>query len=119
MQRTTRIAAIAVLPAALAGCFNLPTAPEQITGAYISTAKYEGLDCPRLYVESDSLARRETQLVTAQEERRRAGKVQAFWLGFGQGDGVEATELANVRGEREAVRKTIDLKKCQREAGQS
>jgi hypothetical protein len=97
----------------LAGCFNLPTAPQQITGTYTSTIKYEQFDCARLTVELDSLSRREAQLVAAQEERRSSGKIQAFWLGFGQGDGVEASELAQVRGESEAVRKTMGMKTCE------
>ena len=42
----------------------------------------------------------------------KSSMMQAFWLGFGQGDGVEATELANVRGAKEAVRKAISNKRC-------
>ena len=38
--------------------------------------------------------------------------MQAFWLGYGQGDGVEASELAVVRGEKNAVRTAIDKKGC-------
>jgi len=60
----------------------------------------------------NSLARRENQLVTAQEQRYKTSETQAFWWGFGQGDGVEASELANVRGEKEAVRKAMDVKGC-------
>jgi hypothetical protein len=33
-------------------------------------------------------------------------------LGYGTGDGVEASELADVRGEKEAVQKTMDIKGC-------
>lgn len=75
-------------------------------------AQYEQYDCERLTVEADSLSRRESQLVIAQEQRLKSSKVQAFWLGYGQGDGNEASELANVRGEREAVRKAMDANKC-------
>ena len=41
--------------------------------------------------------------------------LQAFWYGYGQGDGIEASELANVRGEREAVRSAMDVKACRSE----
>lgn len=97
----------------LAGCFNMPTQPSQITGSYTSSIKYETLDCQRLGVELNSLARREDQLVAAQQQRIKSSKLQAFWLGFGEGDGVEASELANVRGEKEAARKAMELKSCE------
>jgi len=107
-----KLATIAAASLVVTGCFNLPTQPSQISGAYINSLKYEQYDCDRLTVEADSLARRENQLVVAQEQRLKSSKVQAFWLGYGQGDGVEASELANVRGEREAVRKAMDANKC-------
>lgn len=104
--------ALALATAGLAGCLNMPTQTSQITGAYVNSLKYEGIDCPRLSVEYDSITRRESQLAIAQEQRVKTSKVQAFWYGFGQGDGIEAAELANVRGEREAVRKAMDAKRC-------
>jgi hypothetical protein len=97
----------------LAGCMNMPTPSAQITGSYTSGLKYDSFDCSRLGVELDSLARRENQLVIAQEQRVKTSQTQAFWWGFGQGDGIEASELANVRGEKEAVRTAIEAKGCQ------
>lgn len=108
-----KLAYLAMLSTLIAGCFNLPTPPSQITGSYTSSLKYEGFDCQRLGVELNSLARREDQLVTAQNDRRKSSKLQAFFLGFGEGDGVEASELANVRGEKEAVRKALEVKSCE------
>ncbi|MEE8352087.1 MAG: hypothetical protein V3R37_07870 [Rhodospirillales bacterium] len=103
------ILAVALIP--LAGC-NMPTPTSQITGSYTSGLKYEQFDCTKLSAEVDSLARRENQLVVAQESRIGSSQWQAFWLGFGQGDGMEASELANVRGEKEAVRTAIASKGC-------
>ena len=97
----------------LAGCFNMPTQPSEITGAYTSTVPYESQTCAQLSTGMNSLARREDDLVIAQQQRIKSSKVQAFWLGYGQGDGIAAAELANVRGEREAVRTAMDEKKCQ------
>lgn len=97
---------------ALSGCLNMPTQSAQISGAYVSSIPYEQMDCPRLTAEYDSLTRRESQLVIAQDQRVKTSKVQAFWYGFGQGDGVEASELAQVRGEREAVRKAMSVNNC-------
>lgn len=90
----------------------MPTPASQITSSYTSGLRYEDFDCSRLSVELDSLARRENQLVIAQEQRYKTSQTQAFWWGFGQGDGVEASELANVRGEKEAVRKAMEIKGC-------
>lgn len=94
------------------GCMNMPTPSSQITGAYTSGLRYDSVDCSRLAVELDSLARRENQLVIAQEQRIKTSQMQAFWWGYGQGDGIEASELANVRGEKEVVRRAMEAKGC-------
>ncbi|WP_239877750.1 hypothetical protein [Laribacter hongkongensis] len=104
---------IYVLPTiTLCACMNMPTPTSQITGSYVSGLRYENFDCAKLVSEIDSLARRENQLVIAQEQRIKSSNVQAFWLGYGHGDGIEASELANVRGEKEAVRKAVAAKNC-------
>ena len=90
----------------------MPTPSSQISGAYTSSIRYEDVDCARLAAELASLTRRENQLVIAQEQRMKTSKMQALWWGFGEGDGIEASELANVRGEREAVRTAMDVKGC-------
>lgn len=100
--------------ALLAGCMNMPTPSAQITGAYTSGLRYEAFECSKLAAESNSLARRENQLVAAQEQRIKTSQAQAFWWGVGQGDGIEASELANVRGEKEAVRTAMEAKSCER-----
>jgi hypothetical protein len=97
----------------VAGCMNMPTPPSQITSSYTSGIQYEDYDCSRLAVELNSLARRENQLVSAQQQRIKTSEHQAFWWGYGQGDGIEASELANVRGEKEAVRRAMEAKGCQ------
>ncbi len=117
MTKELIIVALAVLTSMfLTGCMNMPTPSSQITGSYTSGLRYEDFDCSRLSTELDSLARRENQLVIAQEQRIKTSQTQAFWWGFGQGDGIEASELANVRGEKEAVRKAMEIKGCQKPA---
>jgi hypothetical protein len=111
-MKITPFAFFVTAPILLSGCVNMPTPTAQITGAYISPLRYENIDCNRLAAESESLARRENQLATAQEQRVKTSQMQAFWFGFGQGDGVEAAELANVRGEREAIRTAMRNKNC-------
>lgn len=100
------------LALSLVGCMNMPTQPSQITGSYTSGLRYENFNCSQLASEANSLARRENQLVIAQEQRIKTSTMQAMWWGYGQGDGVEASELANVRGEKEAVRHAIESKDC-------
>ena len=113
MKKKSQLAVLALV--SLSGCMNMPTNPAQITGAYVSGIKYENFDCSRLSTELGSLSRRENQLVSAQQQRIKTSETQAFWYGYGQGDGIEASELANVRGEREAVRSALDAKACKYE----
>ena len=110
--KMTLLVVAAIAPISLTGCMNMPTPTSQITGSYTSGLKYETFACSKLSAELSSLARRENQLAIAQEQRIKTSEVQAFWWGFGQGDGIEASELANVRGEKEAVRSAIDAKGC-------
>jgi len=94
----------------LVGCMNMPTPPVQITGAYASGIQYSNYDSKRLYQEYDALTCRESDLVAAQNQRIKTSQMQAFWWGFGTGDGLEASELAHVRGEKEAVRRALEAK---------
>ena len=98
----------------ICGCANHPTPTSQITGTYVSPVKYEKFDCEQLVAENNSLARRENQLVIAQEQRLKTSKVQAFWYGYGNGDGIEASELANVRGDKEAVLHAMEKNSAKR-----
>lgn len=112
MNTCLRSATAVALLACLSACMNMPTQTSQITGSYTSELTYEPYTCEQLAAETSSLARRENQLVVAQEQRIKTSKQQAFWYGVGQGDGIEAAELANVRGEKEAVRRAMDKKGC-------
>ena len=101
--------ALAILALA-SGCMNMPTPPNQITGIYVSPLKYKDYTREQLATELDSLARRENDLVTAQIARYKSSEMQAFWWGFGQGDSTQASELAEVRGEREAVVREMEAR---------
>ncbi len=112
MKDMVRVPVITAATFALVGCFNLATKPAEISAAYVPSSQYASYDCHQLSVELTNLARHKNDLIAAQESRRHSSKVQAFWLGFGNGDGVEAPELANVKGEIFAVQKQSDLKSC-------
>ena len=96
----------------LGGCLNMSTPPAQITGATASTRNYADLTCDQLADELGTLAKRESPLAAAQDRRVKMSNVQALAIGIGQGDGAAATDLANVRGEREAVRNAMIAKQC-------
>jgi hypothetical protein len=96
----------------LSGCMNMPTPPVEITPSYVSPIRYKSFSCNELYNEKDSLSEQENTLNYAQTQRIKSSKVQAFWFGFGQGDSVEAPELADVKGRIFAVNAEIRSKKC-------
>jgi hypothetical protein len=96
----------------LSGCFNMPTPTSEITASPSSRLDYGEYTCPRLSDELGSLVRREMQLAEAQGQRIKSSNVLALLIGFGQGDGSEAEELAKVRGEKEAVLKAMYAKQC-------
>ena len=96
----------------LSGCMNMPTATAQIAGSENSGIAYENYSCSRLSIEADTLSRRKSQLTLAQEQRIKTSQMQAFWWGFGQGDGIEASELAQVRGEINAIKNVSSHKHC-------
>ena len=95
------------------GCYNMPTPTSQITGTYTSGLKYTEFDCITLASELNNVARREAKLVIAQEQRIKTSQTQALWVGYGQGDGIEAAELASARGEKEAILQAMTTKNCQ------
>ncbi len=101
-----------VLSLLLSACANAPTPSSQIGASRGTGANYEEYTCPRLTAEMESLVRRELELIGAQERRIKSSGLQSFLLGVGQGDGAEATELANVRGDQKAVDKVMTAKKC-------
>lgn len=106
--------AIAAALLVLAGCINMSTPPAEIAAKPVDEKKYADFTCAQLVDELGSIARRERDYVEGQNRRVTASNVQAVIINVGQGDGSEADGLAQVRGEREAVRKTMIAKKCTR-----
>jgi len=96
----------------LSGCINMSTPTAQVAPAQRSGVQYEDYNCARLVDELGALAKREVQLAAAHEKRVKASSAQALLVGVGQGDGAEADALANVRGDKEAVRKAMIAKQC-------
>lgn len=105
-----------VLSLLLSGCtyMNSATNPSQIVGTYVAPEEFENYSCQQLMRIHNSLSQRENQLVAAQEQRVKTSNMQGLWYGYGQGDGVEASELANVRGRKNAISEAIALKGCRK-----
>ncbi|MBA7519558.1 hypothetical protein ES705_11637 [subsurface metagenome] len=109
-----KFAVFLMLTFILSGCGTMPTPPAQIAGFYVPGMKYEQYDCQSLSIEMSHLERLERQLIIAQQQRIKNSEMQVAWgSGFHLGDGLEAFELANVRGEKEAVRRFMAVKGCQ------
>jgi hypothetical protein len=105
---------LAVVSSLLASCsVNAPTPSSQIAAAPVSDLKYADYDCASLTAALESLARRNLDLVKAQEQRIKSSEVQGTLLGVGQGDGAEASELSKVRGEQAAAVKVFNAKRCE------
>jgi len=112
MSLSWKVVVTGGLSLVLAGCFNLGTKPSEITPAYVPESQYQSQNCQQLDADRQDMYRRKSMLETAQTQRRHSNKVQAFWVGFGNGDGVGASELAQVKGEILAVEKQRELKGC-------
>jgi hypothetical protein len=105
---------LAVVSSLLVSCLvNAPTPSSQIAAAPVSELKYADYTCASLTAALESLARRNLDLIRAQEQRIKSSEVQGTILGVGQGDGAEASELSKVRGEQAAAAKVFNAKRCE------
>ena len=92
----------------------------QINKAYVSSAKYNSFTCEQLIQESELIRAREPALAAKVDQHYKSQKnteavawllfwPAAFWLDDGSKD---ANQLAQVRGELDAVRAAMMSKKC-------
>jgi len=101
--------------------FGCASNPDKIDSTYVSPLVYQNYDCQQLAMESDHIGRRTTELYHRLKAERKADNWQMgiglvlFWpaLFFLEGgDGPEAAEYAQLKGEYEAVRENTIQKKC-------
>lgn len=99
--------------------------PNKIDAAYVSPMKYSSYDCDQIALEMDYVGQRTNVLYQRLEKKRTADNWQMgiglvlFWpsLFFLEGgDGPEATEYAQLKGEFKALRENSVKKKCGIEA---
>jgi hypothetical protein len=95
--------------------------PDKISAAYVSPLKYKDYDCDQVAMEMDYVGQRTTKLYGQLKSERNKDNWQMgvglvlFWptLFFLEGgDGPEATEYAQLKGEYEALHTTSVKKKC-------
>ncbi|MGB5627811.1 MAG: hypothetical protein WBM57_00465 [Woeseiaceae bacterium] len=96
--------------------------PDKIGAAYVSPLKYKDYDCEMIALERASVERKTNQLhyKLKQEANKDAGQMAVgmvlFWpaLFFLEGgDGPEAAEYAQLKGEYVALEDTSNVKKCE------
>ena len=102
---------------ALAGCASKSS---EVAPAYVSPLIYESYTCPQLAQEAQSLSSRAAIAAGAQDKRRTNDTIATtvgvilFWpsLFFINGDGAKAVELANLKGQMDALEQASIQKNC-------
>ncbi|MGN6284770.1 MAG: hypothetical protein ACTHM2_06450 [Afipia sp.] len=109
--------ALLALCATLGGCAS---AASDITPAYVSPVMYQNFTCPQLAQEAQAVSTRAAQLSGAQDNQRTKDAVAttaaivifwpaAFLVG---GDKQTAAELAQMKGQMNAIEQASIAKKC-------
>ncbi|OGT89133.1 MAG: metal ABC transporter ATP-binding protein [Gammaproteobacteria bacterium RIFOXYA12_FULL_61_12] len=117
MKRTvkTLVAAITLILGACA------SQPEKMAASYVSPLKYKDYDCNQISMEMDQVSHKTVTLYQALKKKADNDSTQMgvglvlFWpaLFFLEGgDGPEAVEYSNLKGEFEALRKAASVKEC-------
>tara|TARA_E500000178_G_scaffold346802_1_gene399013 strand:- start:62 stop:493 length:432 start_codon:yes stop_codon:yes gene_type:complete len=97
------------------------TNPDKIAAAYVSPFKYRAYNCDQLAEEMDYIGQRTLQLDQRPKADRDADNWQMgvelvlVWpalFALEGGEGPEATEYAQLKGEYEALRQTTVRKEC-------
>lgn len=113
------------LTALLVACLGCASGPKKIGAAYVSPLKYKDHDCEQIAMEMDYVSRRTTELYHSLKKASNNDKWQMgvglilFWptlFALEGGDGPEASEYAQLKGEYEALRQAAIEKKCSMEA---
>lgn len=106
--------ALCIAVALLYGC---ATQPHNVGAQYVSAGRYDSYDCPRLYREAEELSARiaSVSAILKSKADQDAGLVAVgvllFWPALlflpATGGKVEEAELGRIKGEAEAVAKSI------------
>ena len=113
----SRYLAALIVPLVLAGCASKSA---DITPAYVSPVLYQGYTCQQLAQEAQGVSTRAAQVSGAQDKKRTDDQIATgvavvvFWPAafFVGGDGPQAAELAQLKGQMTAVEQASTQKKC-------
>lgn len=117
-SRPCRLLAIGIASAGFAGCASNP---DQLQASYVSSFKYQDFNCQQLALEMEHVSARTSSLYNQLKRERSADNWQTgvglvlFWpaLFFLEGgDGPQAAEFSQLKGEFEALRQTSVAKQC-------
>jgi len=95
--------------------------PDKMSATYVSPLKYSKYDCDQIIMEMDHVSRRTSNLYRHLDKKSSNDDVAMgvglilFWPALfllEGGDGPEATEYANLKGDYEALRSNVVQKKC-------
>lgn len=112
-----RILCVFAAAAALAGCAS---SSAEITPAYVSPIMYQHHTCQQLAMEAQGVSARAAQMSGVQDQQRSNDAVMTgvavvlFWpAAFAiKGDGPAAAELAQLKGQMQAIEQASIMKKC-------
>ncbi|MEP5728051.1 MAG: hypothetical protein ABJL67_01625 [Sulfitobacter sp.] len=117
MKNVARYALMVGLIAVVTSC---ATKPEEISASYVSHTKFANLNCTQLREEASEVSHRAALLTAKQAKRRKQDSVAVgvslvlFWPAafLVKGDGVDANQLASIKGEMKAIEEVNRRKKC-------
>lgn len=108
---------VALLAATAGACASRS---DNIGAAYVSPVAYQGYSCRQLAQEAARVSSRAAQAVGAQDQKASNDAVATgvgvvlFWpaLFFIKGDGGSAAEVANLKGQMQAIEEVSIQKRC-------
>jgi hypothetical protein len=119
MGATLKLSTFAAFAASLpiAACASKS---ENIAAAYVSPVQYASYSCPQLREEASRVSTRAVQAAGAQDSKATGDAVATtvgvvvFWpaLFFIKGDGATSAEVANLKGQMEAIEQASIQKRC-------
>jgi hypothetical protein len=111
------ITSVALLALAVGACASRS---DNIGATYVSPVAYQGYSCSQLAQEAARVSSRAAQAVGAQDQKASNDAVATgvgvvlFWpaLFFIKGDGGSAAEIANLKGQMQAIEEASIQKRC-------
>jgi hypothetical protein len=112
-----RIGFLGIVVLGLAGCAS---SADDIGASYVSPVAYENYSCQQLAREAQAVSTRAAQAAGVQNKARTSDAVVTtvglvvFWpsLFFLKGDGQQTAELANLKGQMNAIEQASIQKNC-------